>query len=211
MQKRSLFGWPGIFWHCLLGVLLLAAVANFFYMFQRLSERVEREEEASAEVFERVPAQQRSERNLKRWHDSSLIFYAVDNFRSENDGRLPPSWDGELLDTRGYPLKDGVDIQFQSGVGKNLSTPPLPEEEHFHIWPGHVCSEDQPAGYWENMGGLTYDRVIGGGGDSDFAIVYGAENPGNESPSDFVEYIRCLDSLSGPDRPDFILKRKEVL
>ena len=209
-QKHSKYGRSGIFWHCLLAVLLLAVIGNFFYMFHRLSQRAEREVEILGEIFVWVPAKQKSARNLQRWHDSSLIFYAVDSFQADNNGRLPTRWDDELLDSRSASLSD-VDIQFQNADDRSLSEAVLPEEDHFHIWSGRICSENQPESYWENMEELTYDRILQSGSGSDFAIVYGAEKPDSDLEQDFAEYIRCLDSLGGSDSPDFILKRKEPL
>ena len=201
---------PGIFWHCLLAVLLLAVIGHFLYRFHRLSQRVEREEEILAEQIQDVPSKQKFARNLQRWHDSSLIFYAVADFQAENDGRLPSGWDDGLLDPRGVP-PSGVYIRFQSVDERSLLEISLPGEEHFHIWPGRICGGDRPEDYWENAGELTYERIIESGGDSDFAIVYGAEKPENDFKPEFAEYIRCFDSLGGPDGPDFVLKRKEPL
>ena len=191
-----------IVWHFVLAGLLLVVVVNFFYWYNRLYQRAERESEVVKSVLVTTPPKQNIGRNLQRWHDSSLIFVAIKNFQAENNGSLPAHWDDTLLNPQNDSLASGHEATIQSAFGQDLpyaNALSLPDADYFHIWPGYVCSEDQHVSYWENTERLAYDQVIQGGDDSDFAIVYGAEEP-YDNP-DILAYGKCLDSLNGLDSP----------
>ena len=194
---------PSIIWHFVLAGLLLVVVVNFFYWYNRLYQRAERESKIVQSVLVTTPPKQNIGRNLQRWHDSSLIFVAIKNFQAENNGSLPARWDDTLLNPQNDSLASDHEATIQNAFGQDL-----PDADYFHIWPGYVCSEDQQASYWENRGELTYDQIIKGGDDSDFAVVYGAEEP-YDAP-DILAYGKCLDSLNGLDNPDFIFKQIEL-
>lgn len=200
-----------IVWHCVLVSLLLLVIINFFYLRHRLIERIEYELEVLELVFQTVPAKQKIHRNLDRWHDSSLIFVAIKDFQAENNNSLPKRWDNALLGSqKEFLAEDKHTVTIQDADYKNLPADrfaDLPNEENFHIWPGRICADNQQENYWENTGELTYSQILQEGSNSDFAIVYGAEEP--YSTPGILIYGKCLDSQHGPDGPAFIFKQIE--
>lgn len=191
----------------IVGSLLLAVLAIvFLYLFD-----LRRDAGVLADELGEVPSLRLEGRNIERWHDSSLIFIAVDDFRSAN-GRLPESL-GDLFDSQDNALElsfyrdyrddypQQISIQGSTSLF-NTGFTDLPDEEQLHLWPGFVCAEDRRDDYQQLADDLTYSWILGDGGDgSDFAIVYGAEGYGE------TRTVKCLDSLGGTDTPDFIFKR----
>ena len=203
-ETKVATGFSGIFWHCVAVVLLLVVIATFFYLRHRLIERLEHRLEVLDQVFEDVPEKLRKNRNLRRWHDSSLIFAAVKDFQTGNDGDWPKRWDNTLLDSQSNSLANEYEITIQDAVYASLPASrfaDLPNEDYFHIWPGRICAGNQQANYWENTAELTYSTIVSEGSDSDFAIVYWTETLPSAG-----SYIKCFDSPNGFDEPDFIFK-----
>ncbi|MYB40421.1 hypothetical protein F4X86_04115 [Candidatus Saccharibacteria bacterium] len=197
--------------HYVVIFLILLAIAGYFYARHRLIQQAELKEEELAYTFEAVPDKQRMTRNVRRWHDSSLIFAALKDFQAENSGSLPDEWvelgvslDGELLTDFDYVDQDegGVEVR-ESFAGADL-----PAEYDFHIWPGYVCAEGTRDDYQSNPAELAYGQVIENGRSSDFAIVYGAEGFTDAETPDFLppRYIKCLDSAGGYDQPGFVFR-----
>ena len=199
---------PNIFWHCLLVGALLAVAASFFYFRHQLVQRAERDAEVIGSFLTVMLQERPKKRNLDRWHDSSLILVAAaGQFQASNDGDLPARWSDDLLADRGSPLTDPlIVVTVQISAAGYIPAIDLPAEDNFQIWPGFVCLPEAREGYLEQTESLTSDQVVVGAGRPEFAIVYWAENL-NRGEAGPVAAFKCLDSLNGYDRPDFILSQ----
>ncbi len=135
---------PSVLWHYVLISLLLIVIVSFFYLRHRLVQRIDRDIIRFQSVLDSTPPKQISARNLRRWHDSSLIFATIKDFQAENNGDFPKRWDDELLNARNTALAGSRDITIQSASDKGLTVdnlPDLPNEDYFHIWPGASVSK----------------------------------------------------------------------
>lgn len=194
---------PSLFWHGLLVGLLLAVAVGFFYFRHQLVSRAERDAAAIESFLDPVAERRSKNRNLERWHDSSLVWAAIDQFRAARGGNLPTHWsDSFLPDRASFLAANDTTVTIMPVSDDRRPAIDLPVEGRFHVWPGFTCRAEARRDYLGQTASLSYDRVIARAGGFSFAIVYWAEDAKRTETG--AGAIKCLDSLGGYDQPDFI-------
>ena len=78
-----------------------------------------------------------------------------------------------------------------------------PEEFHLHVWLNALCHEGITQNYISVIREDKYaEATLRQGGSKDFAVLYGVR--AKVGSPDQERYVKCLDSQSGFDSPDFV-------